>query len=76
MVFPSDFAIGDIRHPTFDILLRILSLMTQPDNLGNLLTAFGIKYINLGGNVESQFLDFSAQGRDPQLREKWESFDP
>ena len=77
MIFPSDSAIGDIRHPTSDISLWISSLMThnKTDDLGNLLTAFGIKYIILRGNVESQFLDFSAQGRDTQLREKWKSFD-
>ena len=73
MIFPSDSAIGDIRHPTSDISLWISSLMThnKTHDLGNLLTAFGIKYIILRDNVESQFLDFSAQGRDI-TREKWE----
>lgn len=77
MIFPPDSAIGDIRHPTSGVSLWISSLMTnnKTDHFGNLLSGFGIRYVILRGNVESQFLDFIPQGQNTQVREKWNSFD-
>ena len=77
MIFPSDSAIGDIRHSTSDVALWLMSLMIheKTDNIGSLLTAFGIKYIILRENFESEFLKFVAQGRDSETKEKWDSFD-
>jgi hypothetical protein len=77
MIFPSNSAVGDIRHPTSDLSLWLISLMThnKTDNLGSLLAAFGIKYVILRENFESRFLDFVPQGKDLGVREKWDSLE-
>jgi hypothetical protein len=69
-IFPTDF---NSAYPTSRFSAWLLSVMQEnkTDNLGRLLSGFGIKYIILRHDFVSEYAEYIPLGSYPQFREAW-----
>ena len=71
MIFTSD--LGNKGSPTLGASIWLLSTIQEnrTNNLGNLLTGFGIKYVILRNEFVSNYPDYTTLGGLDDFRDKW-----
>ncbi|HXW12314.1 MAG TPA: hypothetical protein VD694_06095 [Nitrososphaeraceae archaeon] len=73
MIFP--VLLGNREAPTMGISIWLLSAMKEnmTDNLGKVLSGFGIKYVILRNDFVSYYPNYTPLSSLPLFREKWDT---